>query len=215
MWHLAPGSPLNKCLTNLPAIARGKAVRDLSGLLVWAIPRSMGPAYKRRADNTRCVSTEHTATPAWCQRTFEKEALIGVPVSLKSLGQSFPKTLPAFWGHPCSQCCGSALCAWFRCTNAENQRQVAYSCRPCSNSYMMATKALSSLLCWASKLVVSAAGAPSVSSSTASCLNRFSSVSQLLVSALGRPTVLGQGVLQDSLIKRLSTWFKQAVCMSL
>lgn len=34
-----------------------------------------------------------------------------------------------------------------RCTNAENQQQVSYSCRPCSNSYMMATKALSSLLC--------------------------------------------------------------------
>ena len=37
VWHLASGLPLNKCLTNLPAMVRAKAVRDLSGLLVWAM----------------------------------------------------------------------------------------------------------------------------------------------------------------------------------
>ena len=119
MWHLASGSPLNKCLTNL----RAKAVRDLSGLLVWAMSCShvlwdlhtsdvlITPGEEMQVLDTWADPSEHTGTPTWCQHTFEKEALIGVPVSLKSLGQSFPKTLPAFWGHPCSQCCGSAPCA--------------------------------------------------------------------------------------------------------
>ena len=71
VWHLASGSPLNKCLTNL----RAKAVRDLSGLLVWAMSCShvlwdlhtsdvlITPGEEMQVLDTWADPSEHTGTP--------------------------------------------------------------------------------------------------------------------------------------------------------